>query len=267
MKEQFIINDEKFDIIIQGGQSNAEGYGIGAVDIEYQPSSDIMYLNAKKEVETKDRIVITYAKAPFEISVATERGAGEGKCGDFALTFAREYINSGLLVKGRKLLIIRAAIGGTGFQKEHWGLGKQLYSKLVEMTDYALSLNPENRIVAFLWHQGEHDAFEGNTPENYHKQLKNMLLDIRSRYGNMPFVAGDFCHEWKNKNLAICQPIVETIKRVVGEIGNAGFVTTAELPSNNQKTGNGDELHFCRDSLYKLGVKYFKEFYKLYECI
>lgn len=257
---------EKFDIIVQGGQSNAEGFGIGAVDIEYQPCDEIFYLNAQKKVETLgDRIVITYDNSPFQINVATERYLGTEQCGDFALSFAQEYADSGLLAKGRKLLIVRAAIGGTGFQKEHWGLGKQLYSKLVEMTDYVLSLNPENKIVAFLWHQGEHDAFEGNTPENYHKQLKNMLLDIRSRYGNMPFVAGDFCHEWKSKNLAICQPIVDVIKRVVDEIGNAGFVTTNNLLSNNQKIENGDDIHFCREALYMLGKRYFKEFYKLHE--
>ena len=83
----------------------------------------------------------------------------------------------------------------------------------------------------------------------------------------MPCVAGDFCHDWKDKNLAICQPIVNTIKQVVDEIGNAGFVETADLLSNNQKTGNGDEIHFCRESLYTLGKRYFKEFYRLYERI
>lgn len=259
---------EKFDIVIQGGQSNAEGCGVGFVEPEYKPCEDVLYLDIHKKVETiENRLVITYAEKPFAIKIAEERFLEDGKRGDFALTFSQEYIREGLLTNERKLLIVRAAVGGTGFQKEHWGLGKQLYTKLVEMTDYALSLNPENRIIGVLWHQGEHDAFEGNTPENYYKQLKEMLLDIRARYGNMPFVAGDFCHDWKDKNLAICQPIVNTIKQVVDEIGNAGFVKTADLLSNNQKTGNGDEIHFCRESLYTLGKRYFKEFYRLYERI
>ena len=255
---------EKFDIIIQGGQSNAEGGGLGPVETEYKTSNRILYLTAQKKVETiGDRIVITYGQEPLDISVAAERYEVDGLRSDFALTFAQEYINGELLANDRKLLIVRAAVGGTGFQKEHWGLGKQLYSKLVEMTNYALSLNPENRIVGFLWHQGEHDAFEGNTPKNYREQLKNMVLDIRSRYGNMPFIAGDFCYEWKNKNLAICQPIVDVIKRVVNEIGNAGFVTTENLLSNNQKIENGDDIHFCRETLYELGKRYFKKYSEL----
>ena len=40
---------EKFDIIIQGGQSNAEGIGIGAVESEYQPLKNVLYLNTQKE--------------------------------------------------------------------------------------------------------------------------------------------------------------------------------------------------------------------------
>lgn len=261
-----MLEKEKFDIIIQGGQSNAEGSGIGPVNTEYQPVENILYLNAQKKVENiEDRIVIKYDNEPFEISIAEERSIQGGKCGDFALTFSKEYVKKGLLENGRKLLIIRAAVGGTGFEKEHWGMEKQLYSKLLELTDYALSLNPENKIVAFLWHQGEHDAFEGNTADNYYRQLKEMILDARARYGNMPFLAGDFCYEWKNKNITICQPIIDTIKRIVVELGNAGFVDTFALLSNNQKTGNGDDIHFCRESLYELGKRYFKAFCKLNE--
>ena len=39
---------EKFNIIIQGGQSNAEGIGIGAVESEYQPLKNVLYLNTQK---------------------------------------------------------------------------------------------------------------------------------------------------------------------------------------------------------------------------
>ena len=262
------LSREKFDIIIQGGQSNAEGSGIGAVESEYQPLKNVLYLNTQKKAETiEGRIVVSYDNEPFEISVAEERCIQGEKYGDFALTFSREYVKKGLLENARKLLIVRTAVGGTGFEKGHWGLGKQLYKKMLEMTDFVLSLNPENRVVAFLWHQGEHDAFEGNTAENYYKQLKEMVLDVRARYGNMPFIAGDFCHEWKDKNITLCEPIVKSIKQVVLELGNAGFVESFDLPSNNQAVGNGDDIHFCRQSLYVLGERYFKEFYRLNESI
>ncbi len=257
---------DAYDIFIQAGQSNAEGIGKGPVNKEYEETEKIAYLTAEKTVEVRsDRLEIMFADEPFSIDTAKERTGIEGKIGDFSLTFAQSYIENGLLQKDRKVLIIRAGVGGTGFQKGYWTQGGELYLKLLEMCDYALSLNPENRIVGFLWHQGEHDAFEGNTPENYYKQLSELVNGVRSRYGNMSFIAGDFVNEWKSKNLDSCNPIVDTIKTVVKDIKNAGFVETADLPSNNQKIGNGDDIHFCRESLYELGRRYFKEFFALYQ--
>ena len=258
------VRKEKFDIIIQAGQSNAEGTGHGPVDTVWTPSPKYMYLQAKKTVKTlEDGLSIEYADEPFSLDIADEREKNGGTYGDFALTFAKAYDEAGLLQDGRKLLIVRAAVGGTGFMKKHWGLQDALYLKMLELTDYALSLNPENAIVGFLWHQGEHDAFEKNEPSVYKKQLSSMLKEVRARYGNMPFIAGDFCNEWKSKNLEICKPIVQVIREVVDEAGNAGFVETADLPSNNQKHGNGDDIHFCRQSLRELGRRYFEAYKNL----
>ena len=151
----------------------------------------------------EDRLLIEYFHKPFPISVAKEREIDGNVYGDLALTFAEKYVESGFLKENRAVLIVRGAIGGTGFQKRHWGLQDKVYLKMLEMVEYALSLNPENKVVAFLWHQGEHDAFEGNAPENYKKQLTALLKDLRKRYGNIPFLAGDFANELKSKNIEI----------------------------------------------------------------
>jgi hypothetical protein len=90
-----------------------------------------------------------------------------------------------------------------------------------------------------------------------------MVTSVRERYGKMPFIAGDFVREWKQKNLAICEPIVEKIQKVVKDIGNGAFVNTSDLLSNNEKIGNEDDIHFCRASLLMLGERYFCEFIKL----
>ena len=217
---------------------------------------------------TPDGMRVTYMEKPFILKLADERIGKEGNekglpIGDFSLTFAKRYVEAGLLKDGRKILIIRAAVGGTGFQKGNWGLKAQVYLKLLEMTDYALSLNPENKVVAFLWHQGEHDAFEKNPPENYKKQLFDVASEIRSKYGNMPFVAGDFVNDWKSKNIEICEPIINSIKGVVADLGNAAFVETSDLLSNNQTMKNGDDIHFSRESLHILGERYFDAFQKI----
>lgn len=253
---------KKFDILIQAGQSNAEGMGRGEVDNEFAPSSHIYTLTAEKTVEHfPEKLLITYADKPFSIQQAEERTDNGDKIADFALPFAALY-EKHCLQADRDILIIRAAVGGSGFQKGQWTKDGILYIKLLEMIDYALSLNPENRLVAFLWHQGEHDAFEKNTPDRFEMQLKDMIVSVRNRYNvqDLPFITGDFVSEWKNKNLSDCTPIVDKIKKVATKIGNGAFVETADLLSNNQKTGNGDDIHFCRASQYELGKRYFNAY-------
>lgn len=256
---------DKYDIIIQGGQSNAEGFGIGAVTEEYVPDDDVLYLEAEKEISIEEGkgVVVKFPDKPFTIARACERDGKDGALGDFSLTFARDYKKNGLLKNGRKLLIVRAAVGGTGFMKKHWGTQDCLFLKMLEMTDYALSLNEENKVVAFLWHQGEHDAVELNTAREYYRQLSSMLSTVRSKYGDVPFVAGDFVSDWKNQHTDITLPIVDSIKNVVKDSGNAAFVETADLPSNDKKTGNGDPLHFSREALHILGERYFAAFSSL----
>lgn len=256
---------EKLDILIQGGQSNAEGFGLGPVKCEYVPCGEILYLTDDRTVEVWPRGVKFIGNKGFSITEAGDHQGYEGICGDFSLAFAKAYIRCGFLREDRKLLIVRTAVGGTGFVTAQWGLQDALYTRLVEMVDFALSMNIENRVVGFLWHQGETDAIEGNTKEIYHAQLIAMLNDIRMRYGKMPFVAGDFVHEWKNQNIGIAGPIVETIRQVCDECEMSAFVETNDLPSNNQKIGNGDEIHFCRESLCELGCRYFSAFEGLIE--
>ncbi len=261
------LKKEKFDIIIQAGQSNAQGSGVGDVKTEYIPTDKVYYLNSEKTVEVlEDGLKIEFLDKPFTVEIAKECMEADKLVGDFSLTFSEEYIKNGRLKDDRKLLIVRAAIGGTGFFKKHWGLKDRLYLKMLEMVDYALGLNPENKVVAFLWHQGEHDAFERNTPNVYHQQLETMLIEVRKRYGEMPFVAGDFVNEWKTENMEICEPIVNAVKVVIKNNPKCAFVETFDLLSNNQKTGNGDNIHFCRESLHELGYRYYKAFSKMDSC-
>ncbi|MBO5481508.1 MAG: hypothetical protein J6A63_10015 [Clostridia bacterium] len=249
---------QAYDIVILAGQSNAEGCGVGDVEQEYIPDERICALQAEMTVEHRpDNVYIQFADKPFVLSVAKEKESDGKKYGNFSLTFGKEYVESGRLKDGRKLLIVRIGVGGTGFYKKQWGLQDILYKKMIEMVDYALSLNAENKVVALLWHQGEHDAFEGTPPKAYGKQLSALIGDVRKRYGQIPFIAGDFVRDWKGKNISSCQPIVDEIRAVTQTVGKAGFVETSDLPSNDEQTQNGDDIHFCRQSLHVLGRRYF----------
>ena len=204
---------------------------------------------------------IIYADEPFVLEVATERIAQDVKNGDLSLIFAKEYKKAGYLRDGRKILIIRAAIGATGFMHGQWGLHAPLYFKMVEMLEYALSLNEGNRLVAFLWHQGEHEVGNENPPDIYENQLRDMLLDFRARFNadGVPMITADFSPEWRGTKREKAKAISDKINKVFGEMGGA-FLNTDDLLSNNMKNSDGDVIHFCRESLYTLGERYFEAY-------
>lgn len=245
--------DRKFDIIIQAGQSNSEGYGFGDVENAYQPNASVWYLNND-----------------FTISKAAELVVNNGVQSNFALSFAQRYIDNNLLNEGRDLLILRCAVGGTGFLDNRWKLTDDLYLIMMDMIKTALSLNSENRLVAFLWHQGETDALNNADYDTHYNNLKTLLNSVINTFDvpNLPFIAGDFVHDWKDKNLTICEPVIKAIQTVCREHTNGRFVESEGLMSNAQVIptnhplgwGDTDVIHFSRASLYELGNRYFDAF-------
>ena len=245
---------EAYDIILQAGQSNADGYGHGPAEWPYIPNERILYLTAGNPQAGE-----YYPEGEYAISVAAERPVPDHPddfLGDFSLSFAEKYVEEGRLEKNRKLLIVRTAVGGTGFLKGYWRKGDPLYERMLRMIDYALSLSSENRLVGFLWHQGEHEAAFLNDPERYREQLKEVVESVWARYGQMPFVCGGFCDQWAQENQPACDKIQAVIQAVAEETGGA-YIETADLRSNDQKTGDGDTIHFCREDLQELGRRYY----------
>ncbi len=129
------------------------------------------------------------------------------------------------------------------------------------MTEYALSLNPGNKLTAFLWHQGECDSYENADSEwerryRTHKENLSAMLDTfctRFDCPQLPVIATGFCNEWYLKYQQPCDAILQAIREVVSERTGA-FVETFDLKSNNEQTENGDDIHFSRTSLGILGL-------------
>ena len=247
--------EETFDIFIQAGQSNSDGTGFGNADEPYELDERVWYLNGD-----------------FTISMAAEKVVENGIQSTFALSFAREYLRHGLLKEGRKLLILRTAVGGTGFLNHRWNRTDDLYLRMMEMIRTALSLNKENRLMGFLWHQGETDAGLNADYEGHYNRLMGLLQSVREEFQapELPFIAGDFVQQWKQENEAICRPVLAAIRDVCKDCGHGGFVETDGLKSNVQegvwnalcKDAN-DNIHFSRNACYLLGERYFEVYLKL----
>lgn len=170
------------------------------------------------------------------------------------------------------MLLVMAAVGGTGFAKKQWGINECLFTRMTEMITYALSLNPENKIVAFLWHQGEHDAFE-NSELNYEQRydfyyssFKALADKVRKQCGNIPVICGSFANEWGKDYKEQLIAVENATVKICNEIGNASFIELSDLPSNNQKLSNGDTIHFCSQSLSTVGKRYFDAFLQINKC-
>ncbi len=261
--------NDAFDIIIVAGQSNAEGYGVGEVTEKYVPDERALFLddsaNARFEKNEQGKDVFTLEfPTPIAVSVADEPIGDQGRLGKLSLFFVKRYMESGRLAEGRKLLVVNAAVGGTGFARGEWGTGGILYERLKHMTNEALKHGVDNRIVAFLWHQGECDSVENGdwAPEmryEVHKsKLTAMLDDFCSLYGcpELPMISAGFCNEWYLKNKVPCDAVLKAIDEVFsGE--RRRFLKTDDLLSNNEQTANGDDIHFSRESLHILGERYF----------
>lgn len=263
---------DKYDIIILAGQSNAVGCGKGPVENAYVPDPRILWLTDDAKltyIHEGDLLKIDKMNPPTKttVTVAEEEVTDGWIIGKFILPFAARYAEQ-CLEPDRKVLIVHAAVGGTGFARKEWGIDAPLYERLVRLTGEALNMNPENRIVAFLWHQGEHDAFENADwdPERryqfYKTNLTRMLDDYFARFGKMPFVAAGFCDEWYLENKVACDAVLTVLRECCAAYGG-GFVETAGLQSNHQKVGVDDVIHFCREAQYKLADMYFEKFLEI----
>ena len=271
------LKNYKFDIIVLAGQSNAEGNGFGNTPIA-ENNGQVFQLSDKNvasfvpDPATPIKVILNVV-FPLDLyfGLAKERIETYRKesMGELSLTFANEYIKAGLLSEGRNLLIVKTPAGGTGFARKEWGLGSVLYKRLIEMTDIALSANPENRLVAFLWHQGEHDAYENahlSNAERYEFYKENFMAqmnDYRAKYGNVPIICGEFQDDWTKDYQEQSDVVEKCIKDCCEILGNACMVSSQGLPSNDMEVGNKDNAHFCRWAIYELGRRYFKGYESL----
>lgn len=268
-----------FDIVIVAGQSNAEGNGIGTNPKERVVFSDqfeMIDVN-KCFLDLSDykgpKLVI---KFPIETNIVKlmEKGTNTDYRNNIAIPFVDEYIKNGYLKKGRNILVINAGVGGTGFVRNEHGLSGPLYIRLCQMVNQALMLNNENRIVAFLWHQGECDAFENKCKSTnyitdfYYKSFIEQMKNFRSVYKEQfcPIIAGGFCDSWRNlpENYQQCLAVEKALILATNSLKKCGFVSADKLKSNMQEIeGSKDDIHFSRNSIFELGKRYFEKWTEL----
>ena len=265
-------NELKFDLIVLMGQSNAEGNGLGNEELIIELGNNVFELNdinpCYLEIENDcTNLICSKNINPYISKFEEKKGIDGLRRASFVSSFIKEYIDSGYLKDDRCILVIRCAVGGTGFSRNEWGINSPLYNRTINLVDYALSLNKENRIVVTLWHQGEHDAYEQkdlNYKERYDfykNGFYNQFLDYKNRYklNDMILIGGEFAKSWTDTGYTEkAEAIYNATRDAIYELTkNNGIASSKGLKSNIEIDKNtNDDIHFSRISAYELGKRY-----------
>lgn len=265
---------EKYDIIILAGQSNAEGKGRGPVTREFVPNQRIHFMkdDANPKCSSENGVIKLAMKWPAvnTVSVADEQVTDKGKIGCFALQFAEKYAEE-YLEDDRKVLIINANAGGTGFARPEWGVGNPMHVRMIAMLEAALGLNPENRVVAILWSQGEHDSFENpdwDPVKRYTTHKANLTATFKDLYKKLgdrsvPLIACGFSQPFCQKLPEATAAVLRAIREVIADF-DGGFVETEGLLTNGQTLPDCKDIcHYSRQSLHILGGMFFEKYREL----
>lgn len=280
-----------YDIIIVAGQSNAVGSGLGpfvdpvavanpAIDGQIMQLGRIGNNNLQIIPATFNEGGVAYdGLEHWTVTPSSHRRMG------LAIPFARRYVAAGMLGANRKVLIIPAAYGGTSILE--W-LGElpatpALFDDLTGRVKPVLARPSEvNRVVAFLWHQGETDAYNayfqlyGMDADEYRCKLSSLVRRIRVEFPSdpkFPIIAGGFATGWKT-NVGIGGGIKfgAEFENVVHDVfyDRAAVVSTDGLNSNApafECPGYLSYAHFSSADLVTLGDRYWIEWRRLWDGV
>lgn len=238
-----------FDIIPVFGQSNSVGYGTGIDTILDYTNDRILQLGQLSGYNN------TLIKASEPLQHA-ENTIGLNRIG-FALAFSREMLK--ILPINRTIILVPCGVGGTGFSGNRWNPGNDLYNTTITRVQTALALGTptNNRILCYLWHQGEADTGSGGTgsamtQNDYATALDNMINSMRTTLGLAPFLAGDFVQTWAS-GVPASTPIRAAINDLINRIDYTGVANTDSLGGD----GTTGVIHFSAASQRILGVRYY----------
>lgn len=240
-----------YDVILVIGQSNTHS-GLGIDSIEDKTDSLIFQLGRFDEFNGK----IIPASEPLEHYTRNPLKIG------FALPFAKLYKKDYLLAD-RKILIIPCGMGDTGFRKQRWNKGNDLYQDAVNRSNDILKYHPNSKMIAILWHQGEADLNNSGYQSALDQMINNMRTDIKSGLGQkLPFIVGGMVPLWVDQETSRMQ--LETIiTHTPQRVESTGYADPRN-PFVIQKTNNAtDATHYDAAGQREFAKRYFSEYLKL----
>lgn len=180
VEEDFVENIGVGEIFITGGQSNSLNFGEVLTE-----SDDNRVLSWNTQI---NQWIKCKDPQPCEIGPEVDMGNGGSIWPTLGLALAKELdMPIGFLATGW---------GGAGIKE--FGEGTIKYERIIN----ALNTIKENGARAVLWHQGETDAVNKTTREEYEVLLKSLIYRSRRDTGlNIPWVIANASYHPKAENI------------------------------------------------------------------
>lgn len=220
--------------ILLAGQSNMAGRG-NVEDVEKIYDSRIFMLKHNNAEIMKEPIH------------TDSKMAGVGPAPLFALEYVKEY--------NEPLGLIPCAHGGTKIIQ--WQPGGELFENMIHK---ASLIDKEDEIVCILWAQGESDARNIESVEEYTALFDKMLDELDNRLGTkkVPLILADIPpFYYENATYQKTEIISQAIKEIASRSERFGFVKTHGLTSQE------DGLHYDSKSYRILGKRFFDEYKRI----
>jgi hypothetical protein len=243
-----------FDVFLLAGQSNMVGWDKNFDPVLDAPDPRILQLGFWND----HRNFVIPAIDPLD---HPQRDNGVG----LAMQFSRAYLND--LPKGRGILLVPSAFGGTGFYQQRWNPGNDLFEQAVERANAAMATHPSNRFAGILWHQGEDDVrFWGSQPARYAAALDAAIYGFRARIAgaaSAPMILGKFTDSWglvdttfnaAGETTAAKANIMQAIDETTQRVPFTAVASSTGLPSPP-----GDPIHFSAAGQREHGLRYFAQ--------
>jgi hypothetical protein len=245
---RYTADDGPFDVFLIAGQSNAYFASplVSTIDIS---GGDVFQWGRPDPGEDN------YTNISAPIVVGNEpllhEARGDGYIG-FAVAMARDYYAPNQLTGGRKVLLVPCALGGTGFDTDHWNPGDALYEKAIARSNAAIASRAGNQLIAVLWMQGENEAGFGTvyTKSQYEVALDTMIADMRARLTggtSVPVIVGGMQPGWvADGAVATRLAIKAALSETPGRVANTGYADP-ESPT----TITADIIDYATDIHYR----------------
>ena len=244
-----------YDIVLVIGQSNASG-----TNTDYEPDGrdarDQRIMTYPKTGENAGNIVL--AREPLA-PIGGHPPGGMGPGGPFASLLLET------LPPDRRILIVPAAMGGTGFRRHGtypgvWksglrlaGVPNLLADAIAHLRSALTRAGSGSKVVAVLWQQGESD---GGRPEpDYADDMDELISTLRIEVPETketPFLAGGLPRE-RLEAYPDHWGVEAALRNLGARVHNASYVDPPPLGHINDKN-----THLTAEGQRILGANYFK---------